>query len=280
MSRERRTVKNLADAAAAAPASAGVYFVLGPARELLYAGKATNMRSRLRQHAAAVVPERTRLSRLYELATDVRWIECADADEAAAREADVIVALQPPFNASISDEGRWNFVVVDDDNGVARFGLSTTAPKHRRGRHVYGCFPHLGRGVSSRPAIACSDGYTALLRLLWATSATTAQMPARITRSAPDAFEVGLDASLLTPLARFLSGTSARLLDLLDDRADSELKMLAPALRRDRTLAHAFFLRGPRAIRDLRRRHGERGSALTRERFVHLVTADVRAAIA
>jgi hypothetical protein len=267
----------LADAAAAAPTSAGVYYLLATDGELLYVGKAANIRVRLRQHAAAVATDHARLGTLYRHTTGVRWETATDADAAAAREADVVVALRPRFNAAIGGDGRWNYIVVSDDGSSTRFTLTRDA---RRGaaRHVYGCFPHLGKGVASQPAIACSDGYTALLRLLWASSATSVHMPARITRSAPDDFDVTIDASLGAALHRFLSGTSDRLLTELEDRAETDLKMLAPALARDRALALGFYATGPRALRQLRRRHGHRG-LVSREQFASLVAADTRASI-
>ncbi len=143
-----------------APHRAGVYFFLDDARELLYVGKASDLRARLRQHAHAT-PRRgeLRLEMLYQRVTEVRWEELRDEVSAAAREADLIVALRPVFNASHTGEGRWNYIVVepvDATSEMLRFALSEH-PVPKRG-HGYGCFPHLGRGVSSRPAIACSDG--------------------------------------------------------------------------------------------------------------------------
>ena len=271
MLRERGSLANLA-----APTSAGTYYLLGSDGELLYVGKATSLRARLRQHAAG--SDHPRLNRLYDLTRDVRWEEAPDVSAAAAREADVIVALQPPFNASIRDEGRWRYLAVSrEPDGMTRFRLSTE-PTRRAGGHLYGCFPHLGKGVSSAPGIACSDGYTALLRLLWATTATTAVMPARITRSAPDDFAVQLDPQIDAALHRLLSGTSDRLLRELEDRAESDLKMLSPALLRDRGLAFGFYERGPRALRQLRRRHGHKG-LVSRPDFEALIAADLRASI-
>jgi hypothetical protein len=140
-----------------------------------------------------------------------------------------------------------------------------------------GCFPHLGRGVSSAPAIACSDGYTALLRLLWVTTARTRDsMPARITRAAPDAFAVEVPQSVRPSLHAFLSGSSARLLDELDAPARSEL---VPGFVRDRDAAHAFFTAGPRAIRSMRLRHRLPAGPVSRAQFVELLTAELRASI-
>ncbi|MEX0874092.1 MAG: nucleotide excision repair endonuclease [Actinomycetota bacterium] len=55
-----------------APTRPGVYFFLGPNSELLYVGKATNLRRRLLDHAHASATD----------VRDVRWMECADEREA------------------------------------------------------------------------------------------------------------------------------------------------------------------------------------------------------
>src|SRR5262245_17784346 len=115
-----------------APSTAGVYVFLGMGGELLYVGKATNLRRRLADHARAQ-PTSLRLAALYERAASTRWVECSSPDEAAMLEADLIVGLEPLFNASYSDRRVWPYVVVDDD------GMRVTATPEAR---AYGCFPH------------------------------------------------------------------------------------------------------------------------------------------
>src|SRR5204863_6070894 len=132
---------------------------------------------------------------------------------AAAREADLIVALQPRFNASYKGDGRWVYLVVEPGERTC-FTITRVPVASKRGR-VYGCFMHLGRGVSSRPAIACSDGYTALLRLLWATGGGE-RFPAAIAGpSPPDEAAIRLAPGTEPLLHRFLNGTSRRLLEAL-----------------------------------------------------------------
>ena len=215
------------------------------------------------------------MRRLYEKVSAVRWQELAGDDEAATREADIIVALRPAFNASHSLDGRWNHVTVSPHGRGHRFEL-TTAP----GERSYGCFPHLGRGVSSVPAIACRDGYTAFLRLLWAASgATGSNFPSRITRSAPDRFDVGVAPSLLPPLHAFLSGTSCRLLDQLAAASADRPPQLQPGLAADRAAAEAFFVHGPRAVRRLRLRHRQPAGPMSRETIEARIAEEVRDAI-
>src|SRR5439155_18679146 len=128
---------------------------------------------------------------------------------------DLIVALQPPYNASIAGDGKWAYINVSALKGGprVRFALSKELYAPSAGRRTYGCFPHLGAGVGSLPGIACSDGYCAFLRLLWAASGEDAHFPARITRgSPPETFDVTIDPAMAPALHSFLSGTSRRFL--------------------------------------------------------------------
>ena len=227
---------------ASAPSGAGVYFFVSPARELLYVGKAGNLRSRLAQHAKGG----GRLSGLYARAAEVRWEEHPSEDAAVRREADLLVALQPPYNASGS-LGGWRWVVVDGDTFAC---VASSTAKAR-----YGCFPHLGPGQGSRPGVACTDGYPALLRLLWA-AAGEAPYPAALGKGCPERAMVPVAADLRRPLHDFLSGSSRRLLDLVADRLDHRAPFEQPALRRDHVAADSLFDHGPAALRAVRRRHG------------------------
>src|SRR5438477_5757613 len=95
----------LAHAATNAPHTPGVYFFLDRRNSVLYIGMAKDLRRRLQQHANAPGDA------LYRRVAAVRWQELSDED-AAAREADLIVALQPPYNASIAGDGKWAYIHV------------------------------------------------------------------------------------------------------------------------------------------------------------------------
>jgi len=136
--------------------------------------------------------------------------------------------------------------------------------------------------VHSPPAIACSDGYPALLRLLWATgtAASGGRFPSSVRgESPPDLFEAPVAPSLHRPLNAFLAGTSDRLTGELERLVSSCDAYLQPALRRDCVAAARFFTFGPRAIRDLRLRHGVRRRVLLRADVERLIRAEVEAAV-
>ena len=213
--------------------------------------------ARLRNH--------THKGSLYEHVASVRWELCDDPD---AREADLILALRPVFNGAISTEGRWRYVVIEP--GCIRLASDGGD---------YGCFPHLGAGVTSVPGIACRDGYTALLRLLWA-AGPGPPFPAALTgRALPDRCDLVVDDSLHRALHAFLSGTNDRVLAELRDRTAHRDAYLQPALQRDLASACRFFAYGPRALRALRLRHGIRSGPMTRGRIEQLLRDEVRAVI-
>ncbi|MDQ4068885.1 MAG: GIY-YIG nuclease family protein, partial [Actinomycetota bacterium] len=212
-----------------------MYLFLGQGDEVLYVGKATNLRSRLRQHAN-VGPPTSHLHQRYELVRRVVWDATDTEEDAAWREADLIFALRPPFNADpglrsrdpLGGVARSPFLVVTEGrDGALRFALDSDPSMAGA---VYGCFPHLGKGVASKLGIACSDGYVAMLRLLWAASGEGAYVPASITKSAPASFETRVANEMRAGLHRLLSGVSAGVVDALAVAAGTRPAFMQPAL--------------------------------------------------
>ena len=265
-----------------APADPGVYFLLAADAELLYVGKASSLRKRLAQHARATgTTTEVRLRLLYDHTAEVRWEVAADERAAAACEADLIVALQPRYNASHADEGRWNYITIEPGRKDRASVVLSLTPSPSTLKNAYGCFPHLGHGVASAPGIACSDGYTALLRLLWVGSSRGAQpIPSRLsTGRVCDCIEMPLPDAWRTPLHALLSGASCRLLADLAAVETPDAPHLRSAALRDVVAAESFFRHGPSAIRNLRRRHGRRGRTIDRDDWRAMVTADVQASV-
>lgn len=86
------------------PPRPGVYFLQDRAEAVLYVGKARNLRQRLGSYRVAN-PERMsrRILRLVHRVESIRWEECASEVAALAREAELLLALRPPFNRA----GVW-----------------------------------------------------------------------------------------------------------------------------------------------------------------------------
>lgn len=265
-------------AASEAPRRPGVYLFLGEADDILYVGKATDLQQRLRQHAAAK-PTEYWLDQKYGLARRVVWEPAVDEEQAFWREEELIFALRPAHNAHRRRDGdpatlpRIPYLTVtEDQQDRLRLDLTPTVPADGRS---YGCFPHLGKGKGAPLGIACSDGYTALLRLLWAASGTGTHTPAALTRSAPDSYTVAVDPDLRDALHRFLSGSRARLPAELLERAAARPAFHQPGLRKDLAAAGLFFRAGPRRLRDRRLRHGHPAGPLDADTLRTLIRAEI-----
>lgn len=245
----------LADAAAAAPTTPGVYFFLGERGGLLYVGKAGNIRRRLGEHARTSTTTGRRRSRSrLDLVRSVRWEECIDEEDAFAREADLIVLLRPRFNGSHTAQDPNLYVRVTDRPRGTTFDLCTEVAEH-------GCFPHLEKGAYSHTAKRTKTGFTALLRLLWAAEAghLAARIPGRISGpSPPHTHTTPMRAELRPLVMAFLAGRDAALLPALWEAiaASDVPDYMQPALDRDAMAAAELFQVGPKRMHAMRQRHG------------------------
>jgi predicted GIY-YIG superfamily endonuclease len=279
----------IAEAVAQAPTTPGVYFLLDGKGELLYVGKATNLRRRLAAYTKdPSVIEHRRTSRLVTLVREVRFEQHADAEAALVREADLIAAFAPRFNASLIKAEPYPFLVVHVDaaEGRARFEITPSATPLAPTRAVktYGAFAHLGKGGVSYPATRSNAGYSALLRLLWGCGPDGERkaIPERLRgTSPPHDHTCAFDPTFAKPLHDLLSGRSARLIDQLASvLATTQLD--APqrrALERDVEPTRLFYRLGPVALAQRRRAHGLDAAPVTRETLDALLAVEVNATI-
>ena len=256
------------------PATPGVYFLLGSHRELLYVGKASQLRARVGAHLRTA--ERGERRDLHSLVREVRYEPATSSDAAERREADLVVALTPPYNRALVAEGRWTFISVEQlEDERMRLSLSRASPPDAS----FGCLQHLGRGVASAPGRACSDGYVALLRLLWAASPTEGHIPRAITRSAPETFEVAVERRHRRGLVELLRGTSERVLAALGKAGQRREPHVRLGMSGDSAAAAGFYEYGPNALAAFRERHALDGGPVQRADTERLLAAEVRAVI-
>ncbi len=243
---------------AALPRRPGVYLFLGGHGEVLYVGKATNLRTRVRSYFCG--DERRKVGSLLREVQAVRAIECAHPLEAAVTEVRLIHHHQPRYNAQIKRWRGYAYVKLTLEEAFPRLAV-VTAPRADGG--VY-----LGPLPSRRTAVAVVEAvHTAsplrrcTIRLgragggrARASPCTPAQLGVAL---CPCSGGVGADqyAAVVTAVARGLTVEPRLLLDPLADRMGA----LARAQRyeeaadvRDRAAALAGALRRQRRFDGLR----------------------------
>jgi predicted GIY-YIG superfamily endonuclease len=266
------------EAAARAPHEPGVYCFVGADHDLLYVGKATDLRRRLADHARAKgagVRSDVRVGLVHSVA----WEQCASERDAALREADLIVALRPPYNASHTDQPSGPFVQLD----VRTFAL---VARPANGGRAYGPFSHLAKGAHSQPAKSTKASYTALLRVLWvcqpAPAATLARIPRSIAgASPPPRVDIHVDETLRRSLHEYFDGRRRGFLPALRERSEraEAPDYMRTRLRADLDLADEFFDLAPARLRAFRRRHELPAGAVPSDVYAARLLDELRAVL-
>lgn len=99
------------------PDTPGVYFFLGPKKEVLYIGKATSLRDRVRSYFAPDIAEvRSQLiANMVAKAKSIDWRQTDSVLEALILEAHLIKNYKPHYNTDEKDDKSWNYVVITNE---------------------------------------------------------------------------------------------------------------------------------------------------------------------
>lgn len=248
------------------PSKPGVYMMLGEGDELLYVGKAKNLRTRLRSYARVSAGDEERRVLLVTAVRSIKWEECETEALAVGRETELLRAMRPPFNFTHTSASEYLAIAVADRADGARLRL--TAASAQEGEVLYGCFPF---------AAATPDAYKALLRVLFLAQPNSGtRIPSRLTRAA--GCELAIAPELRRGLRAYLSGRTMRVLVELErhvaaSHAGDHLAVRSAA--RDLDQLRAFYELGPRALRRLQQRHGMPPAPVTGDELTDLMAREM-----
>jgi excinuclease ABC subunit C len=228
------------NAARLAPTSAGVYRMLNAASDVLYVGKAKNVRKRLASYARVSAPQPARILRMIAATVTVEIVSTSTETEALLLEANLIKQLRPRFNVQLRDDKSFPYILITGDHWAPQI-LKHRGAQTRPGRY-FGPFASAG---------AVNRTITALQRAFLIRSCTDAFFESRtrpcllyqIRRcSGPCTREVDFTGytNLVREATDFLSGRSHLVKQELAgemEKASSELEFETAALYRDRLAA-------------------------------------------
>src|SRR6478672_5236824 len=222
-----------------APTSAGVYRMLNAANDVLYVGKAKNVRKRLASYARPT-GQVMRIARMIAATVVVEIISTATETEALLLEANLIKQLRPRFNVQLRDDKSFPYILISGDHWAPQI-LKHRGAQSRPGRY-FGPFASAGAVNRTITALqraflirSCTDGFFE--------SRTRPCLLYQIRRcSGPCTGEI--DFPGYTELVReandFLSGRSHLVKKELAgemEKASTELEFETAALYRDRLAA-------------------------------------------
>lgn len=114
-----------------APASAGVYRMLGESGEVLYVGKARSIKKRLASYARGQ-GHSNRITRMISLTASLVFVSTRTEAEALLLEANLIKQLKPRFNVLLRDDKSFPYILLSGDHASPQIG------KHRGSRNRKG----------------------------------------------------------------------------------------------------------------------------------------------
>jgi excinuclease ABC subunit C len=223
-----------------APTSPGVYRMLNAANDVLYVGKAKNVRKRLASYARVAAVQPARIMRMIAATVAVEIVSTSTETEALLLEANLIKQLRPRFNVQLRDDKSFPYILITGDHWAPQI------LKHRGAQTRPGMYfgPFASAGAVNRTITAlqraflirsCTDGFFE--------SRTRPCLLYQIRRcSGPCTGEVDFPGytELVREAKDFLSGRSHLVKQELAgemEKASAELAFETAALYRDRLAA-------------------------------------------
>src|SRR5437899_10742930 len=125
-----------------APTSPGVYRMLNAANDVLYVGKAKNVRKRLTSYARVNAPQPARILRMIAATVTVEIVSTTTETEALLLEANLIKQLRPRFNVQLRDDKSFPYILITGDHWAPQI-LKHRGAQSRPGRY-FGPFANAG----------------------------------------------------------------------------------------------------------------------------------------
>src|SRR4051812_37196289 len=222
-----------------APTSPGVYRMLNAANDVLYVGKAKNVKKRLSSYARPT-GQVMRIARMIAATVVVEIISTTTETEALLLEANLIKQLRPRFNVQLRDDKSFPYILITGDHWAPQI-LKHRGAQSRPGRY-FGPFASAGAVNRTITALqraflvrSCTDGFFE--------SRTRPCLLYQIRRcSGPCTREIDFPGytELVREATDFLSGRSRAVKQELAgemEKASAELAFETAALYRDRLAA-------------------------------------------
>ncbi len=145
-------------AMATAPNAPGVYRVLGPSEEVIYAGKAKNLKMRMASYLTENAKDADKIRRMLREAVSVEWERTSSELHALLRELQLIRRLKPPFNSQLVNSRRFPFIKISSSLDFDR--LDVVYELEEEGKY-YGPFEN---SYVAEQVLSAADRYFKLVK--------------------------------------------------------------------------------------------------------------------
>lgn len=129
------------------PDSPGVYFFVGPRNEILYIGKATSLKDRVKSYFTSdIAGKRSKLiAQMVEKSKKVEYKKTDSVLEALILEASLIKTHRPKYNSIQKDDKSFNYVVFTREKYPRVLIVREKDLSNYDQKYLFGPFPHGGQ---------------------------------------------------------------------------------------------------------------------------------------
>ena len=124
------------------PTGPGLYFMKGPADQVLYIGKAKNLRSRVasyfQQSMDPIASRGPKIAEMLDKVEKVDFLETVSEVEAVLAEARLIKDIRPPYNTDLVDDKTFPYLEITTSDDFA--GVYITRKPRPHGSRLFGPF--------------------------------------------------------------------------------------------------------------------------------------------
>ncbi|MCS6943633.1 MAG: excinuclease ABC subunit UvrC [Geminocystis sp.] len=128
----------LADLLVNLPEESGVYLMKDEAGDVIYIGKAKNLRKRVNSYFNESAKHPPRISLMVSLVRDIEYIVTDNETEALVLEANLIKKHQPRFNVLLKDDKRYPYVCISFSEKYPRIFITRKRGKISKLDRYYG----------------------------------------------------------------------------------------------------------------------------------------------
>ncbi|HEX3859638.1 MAG TPA: excinuclease ABC subunit UvrC [Pseudolabrys sp.] len=146
-----------------APSAPGVYRMIDAKGDVLYVGKAKNIKKRVTAYTRPTGHD-SRITRMIAAASTLEFVTTATETEALLLEANLIKRLRPRFNVLLRDDKSFPYILITSDHWAPQI-LKHRGARSRQG-HFYGPFANAGAVNRTINALqrafllrSCSDAF-------------------------------------------------------------------------------------------------------------------------
>ena len=130
------------------PDSPGVYFFIGEKEKILYIGKATSLRQRVRSYFSLNLPKSRSvlIEQMVQLAKEVKFQETDSVLEALILESNLIKKHKPKYNTEEKDDKSFNYLIITKEKFPRVEIVRKTEIKNKftkkQIKYIFGPFPN------------------------------------------------------------------------------------------------------------------------------------------